>query len=588
MNKNFFFSLRYKITLAFFGLGFFLSLGLGVAAYRILEEKLFAELRDTVGNVTRMGAALLDRPSLTYLAERQKAPATPELAEMVENSPAFRTISAQLNFIRDTEKELIRYVYLLAPTSDPGTARFMADADVIALKENDAATQDISHFNAELDLAGFPVLKDALHNAKHIVEPDFVYDETFGVNSVSGYAPVLADDGQTLLALLGLDMADTEVRAALAEVLRKSIAVGGLSLFISLMMAIILGTLLTRGIIRLDQLVRSFAEKDFAVRSDVSSNDEVGRLGSSFNHMAGTIEEYSARLEALLQAYGRFVPHDLLRLLDKKSILDVNLGDQTQREMSVLFSDIRNFTSISETMNAKDNFDFINSYLRQVGPRIRSHSGIIDKYIGDAVMALFPERVEDAIDAALEMQDIVRAYNIQRHDMNFPMIKIGIGIHTGSVTLGTIGEEQRMDGTVISDTVNLASRIEGLTKEYGCAIVISDKVLDRLEQPDKYFIRFVDRVRAVGKTEAVTLYEIFNADDADLVEHKHQTYQDYSTALDRYFSRDFGAAESLFAKVAAANANDIPARIFLNRTRHLIANGIPPGWNGISHYGTKH
>ncbi len=587
MDSSYFFSFRHKLILAFFGIGFVLSIALGVVAHRILEEKLFTQLRGNVGNLTRLGAELIDKDALASLVELQKTGVPPENIDMIERSGNFRIVSDQLNFIRDTEKELIRYIYLVAPAEDPKIAKYVVDADVVPLKDEGAPDEEVSHFNTDLDIADFPVMQDALRHPKNIVEPDFVYDKAFGVNSISGYAPVMDSDGKTMLALLGLDMVDTEVQAALAEVLQKSIVAAILSLLVSLLSAIVLGSYLTKGIIRLDNLVHSFAAKDFAVRADLATNDEVGRLGNSFNHMAETIEEYSARKQALLHAYGRFVPHDLLRLLEKQSILDVSLGDQTQREMSVLFSDIRNFTSISETMTPRENFNFINSYLSRVGPGIRSHKGIIDKYIGDAVMALFPEKAEDAIDAALEMQQVVRLYNEHRQSSRYPAIKIGVGVHTGKVMLGTIGEEQRMDGTVISDTVNLASRIEGLTKTYGCNIIVSDTVLNRIGRQDKYSLRFIDKVRVVGKNEPVTLYEIYDADEAAEIRLKRETLPDYSRAVDSYYGRDFKTAESLFARVVAANGNDVPARLFLEKARACLSNGVPAGWDGISRYDSK-
>ena len=163
-------------------------------------------------------------------------------------------------------------------------------------------------------------------------------------------------------------MVDTDVRAALRNATLVTSIVIGATLLLAIVSSVLMGTLFTRGIISLDDVVRRFGKENLEVRAEVRTRDEVGRLGASFNSMAETIQEYSARLEALLSAYGRFVPHELLRLLDKGSILDVKLGDQTEKEMTVLFSDIRSFTSLSETMTPFENFNFINSYLRRMGP----------------------------------------------------------------------------------------------------------------------------------------------------------------------------------------------------------------------------
>ena len=215
------------------------------------------------------------------------------------------------------------------------------------------------------------------------------------------------------------------------------------------------------------------------------------------------------RLAKINAAYGRFVPHDFLRFLGHESIVDVRLGDQIQKEMTVLFSDIRSFTTISEAMTPQENFNFINSYLSRVNPVIRAHQGFIDKYIGDAIMALFPESADDAVRAAVEMQKQVIIYNQDRQLSNHPPITIGIGLHAGTLMLGTIGEEERMESTVIADAVNLASRLEGLTKVYGAGILVSGSILERLGKREKYMCRFVDRVTVKGKEAAVSVYMKF-------------------------------------------------------------------------------
>lgn len=161
----------------------------------------------------------------------------------------------------------------------------------------------------------------------------------------------------------------------------------------------------------------------------------------------------------------------VFKISSEKDIKDVELGDQIQKQMTVFFSDIRSFTELSESMSPMENFNFINSYLKRINPIIRKHNGFIDKFIGDAVMAIFPESPEDAISAAIEIQLEVRKYNSHRHNNGYRPIQIGIGINTGSLMMGTVGDSNRMDTTVIGDTVNLASRLESLTKQYFCQLL---------------------------------------------------------------------------------------------------------------------
>ncbi len=189
-------------------------------------------------------------------------------------------------------------------------------------------------------------------------------------------------------------------------------------------------------------------------------------------------------------AYARFVPGEFLSLLGKRTIIDVALSDNVQMEMTVLFSDIRSFTSISEGMDPHRNFQFLSGFLSKMGPLVRENHGFIDKYIGDAIMALFQSQ-DDAVDAAIALSQQLVEYNRVRQENGLPPIDIGVGLNTGMLTLGTLGENDRMDGTVISDAVNLASRIEGMTKMYNVTVLVSEHTLPRSQGCQSFFDPFI-------------------------------------------------------------------------------------------------
>jgi signal transduction histidine kinase/class 3 adenylate cyclase/ActR/RegA family two-component response regulator len=287
------------------------------------------------------------------------------------------------------------------------------------------------------------------------------------------------------------------------------------------------------------------------------------------------------RLAKLNAAYGKFVPHEFLRLLGQESIIDVKLGDNLQREMSVMFSDIRSFTSISEQMTPEENFAFINSYLGRVSPVIRKHRGFIDKYIGDAVMALFPESADDALQAAIEMQQEVTVFNQRRQANGYMPITIGVGVHTGNLMLGTIGEEQRMESTVIADAVNLASRLEGLTKLYAAGILISDRTLHNLNDLTKYNYRFVDRVKVKGKNQPVAVFEVYDGDAEPIKQLKKQTQTNFEQAVVVYHQQNFVQSQQIFDEVLDVNPNDKAAKLYYDRCAKYLKSGIPEGWTGI-------
>ncbi len=313
----------------------------------------------------------------------------------------------------------------------------------------------------------------------------------------------------------------------------------------------------------------------------VRSNDEIGELAERFNEMTGQIEQYISNIEKMNKAYYRFVPRQFLDFLEKKSITEVQLGDQVQKEMSVLFTDIRDFTSMSEELTPKETFDFLNEYLSVMEPLISRNHGFIDKYIGDSIMALFMGNVENAIDAAIEMRVALADFNVKRKLENKNPIDSGIGIHTGNLMLGVVGGHGRMDGTVVSDAVNLASRIEGLTKMYGTSIIISQDTLIKLEDPGRYDYRFLDVVKVKGKKEAVYIFEVLDGEPKKTKQLKIETKADFGKGLQLYKNKQFEEALDLFRNVIRLNPEDHAAELYVARCRNIIDFGIPEDWDGV-------
>ncbi len=280
-------------------------------------------------------------------------------------------------------------------------------------------------------------------------------------------------------------------------------------------------------------------------------------------------------------AYSNFVPLEFLKLLEKESIIDVRLGDHVQKHMAVLFADIRSFTTLSEAMTPKENFEFINNYLGRVSPVIRKHNGFIDKYIGDAIMALFPEKADDAVQAAIEIHKQLDLFNQERLQMNKPAVKVGIGVHIGTLMLGTIGETKRMEGTVISDAVNLASRLEGLTKPYGVSIIISGDILAELEDPSVYFYRFLGKVRVKGKLEPVQIFEVVDAEPADVMDKKIALEGEFHSAIELFYQQKFRQAAKQFQQILNYLPQDKAAEFYLERCHQYIEKGPPQDWSGV-------
>ena len=287
------------------------------------------------------------------------------------------------------------------------------------------------------------------------------------------------------------------------------------------------------------------------------------------------------KLHKINSSYGRFLPHDFMKTLGKESIIDVKLGDHVEGEMTVLFSDIRSFTAISEGMSPEENFNFLNDYLSRCIPAIKDNKGFIDKYIGDAVMAIFPKDPVNAVKASLDTMHLLKKYNKERAENDLFPINIGMGLHTGSLMLGTIGNEDRMDGTVISDAVNLASRVEGLSKMFGASIVVTENTLAGIQKPDEYNYRFLCKVQVKGKQKPVAIYEFFDGDPLNLIELKKKTKADFDAGLDHYFKKEFTKAAALFEQVLQLNPNDKTVRLYLERSAQFMVNRVNDDWKGI-------
>lgn len=288
------------------------------------------------------------------------------------------------------------------------------------------------------------------------------------------------------------------------------------------------------------------------------------------------------RLKQMNQASNRFVPQEYLSFLSKESIVDVHLGDYVTGERTVMFSDLRSFTSISEGMTPQENFEFVNAYLGRVSPIIRKHNGIIIKYLGDAIHAIFPGTADDGVRAGIEKLEQVTAYNDYRRTKGRMPIQVGIGVNTGQMMVGMVGELHRMQGDAFSDEVNLTSRLEGLTKYYHVSFIISAATYSRLADPTRYNIRFLDRVQVKGKQKPLDLYEVYDTDPPALRALKQETQQEYEEALKLYYGCDFETAQAKLFRVLQHNPRDKVAWQHLVKATQLVEQGATEGWTGVT------
>ena len=303
-------------------------------------------------------------------------------------------------------------------------------------------------------------------------------------------------------------------------------------------------------------------------------------LAKKFTNSFRKVENLTEDLISTNKSFSRFVPSEYLSFLNKSSILDVALGDSMQRDMTVFFSDIRSYTSLSELMSPTTNFAFINDYFGRVVEYSHSNEGQVNQYLGDGILALFTGSPENAIRAAIEIQrDIADIKQLGGFQMTEPL-RTGIGIHSGPLILGMMGTEKRMTPSVISDTVNTASRIEGLTKFFGAQIIVSGPSLSKIEDPHQFDFRFLGKVTVKGKIDSLNIYEILDGLPEAVRAMKVGTRADFEAGLNFYFERKFYEAKACFESVLEVNPDDLAARIYVRNSEEYYGAGVAEEWAG--------
>lgn len=268
-------------------------------------------------------------------------------------------------------------------------------------------------------------------------------------------------------------------------------------------------------------------------------------------------------------SFSKFVPTQFLDMLGKSSAKDISLGECKLQEMTILFADIRDFTSLSESMSPEENFKFINSYLKKMSPVIKKNNGFIDKFIGDAIMAIF-HLPEEGLKASIQMIEELQALNEGRNNAGYRPLRIGIGLNTGMLMMGTIGHEDRLSTTVIGDTVNLSARLESLTKEYFTPILVSEFTMINLPEKEKEFLREVDSVIVKGKTNAVKIFECFANDSEDLKIQKKKCIKEFTEAVSFLEAEDYVTALDKFLKLKDILVGDVILSFHIIRCQEMI------------------
>jgi predicted ATPase/class 3 adenylate cyclase/tRNA A-37 threonylcarbamoyl transferase component Bud32 len=267
----------------------------------------------------------------------------------------------------------------------------------------------------------------------------------------------------------------------------------------------------------------------------------------------------------LIEAQRRFVPSQFLESLARRDIAHVGVGEYVVKRMSVMFCDIRGFMRIAEHLDPRNVIELLNRYFSNMERPIVDAGGFIGSFAGDEIMALFEGTIASAVRAGVAMWRALDAFNVRNAELNQPTLNMGVGVNTGTVVLGTVGGENRIQCGVVGDTVNLASRVEQLTKIYDARFLVSGATYAELSDPDAFTIRLIDRTPVVGKSVPVDVYEVLDADPPDRRRMKVATRERLYVGMDAYFRGDFNTAQTLFELLRSEDPADRVLAIFVER-----------------------
>jgi adenylate cyclase len=373
----------------------------------------------------------------------------------------------------------------------------------------------------------------------------------------------------------------------------------GASLLVSLLLLLLFAGRITRPLRQMtDTMQDIITTGDMSERVETLYRDETGRLGHTFNLMTADLEKAYGLVKgyALHASVAKENEEKIRRIFQKyvpKAVIDQFYASPEKllvgemRPVAVLFSDIRSFTTIVETFNPSELVEMLNGYFGTMAKPIYERHGIVDKHIGDAIMAVFgaPEKQENdalaAVLAALDMLDALVAFNEVQRLRDRPPLKIGIGIHYGPVIVGNIGSEYKMDYTVMGDRVNLASRLEGLSKKYHEPLIVSDSIQRRVR--DQIPFRLLDKASVKGRREGTGIFTLRRT----LASAEAEAWKAHNDSTALYYDRKFREAADGFRRVLKLIPRDEHASRFLTHCEQLMGKPVKPGWDGVVEWTDK-
>lgn len=363
--------------------------------------------------------------------------------------------------------------------------------------------------------------------------------------------------------------------ALVIKILKIIALIGGVLLLVITLMTIYL----LSSINKLRRSVNLIASGEWDVKVQIRTRDEVEELGERFNMMASSIRQYIQEMTKLSNAYFRFVPQQFLKVLGKKNMTQISLGEQTNRRMTMLVCNTRSFSEFSKTLSTDENFRFINSFLKEFGPAIREYGGFTSRYLGPGMLAMFPNEPEEALKAAMKLRATLEGYNVHRQNSGYEPINIGVAVHTADVMIGIIGEEQRLEGSVVSMDVDLTLELEKLSAKLGVNVLLSENCMRSLKMPPQGAYRKLGSFQLAEEISTIELFDVFEGDPEHIRKLKQETKQSFERAVELFRSGRFYDAREVFVSVVKRNRYDLAAKLYFFECDRYFQEGVSEEWN---------
>ena len=322
---------------------------------------------------------------------------------------------------------------------------------------------------------------------------------------------------------------------------------------------------------KIEKAVSRLSDGEIKDEIQIGGNKQFEGIEHGLNKINDVYKEKENLIKKTNLEYEKYVPKQFLKFLGKNSILELELGNQVQKEVTTMFCDIRNSTATSSTLSLEDNFNYINSYLKVVSPLVRKHGGFVDKYLGDGILAVFM-KAENAMECAVQIVKAIEQKN--KSSVATPSMDVGISLNTGEVVFGVVGEEERKSPTIISDTVNLASKMENINKFFHTKIIFSKRTLNSLRNEYPLSYRFIGTLTLEDK-DYLSMFECLDSYDKKTREKLESVKVTFEQGVRYYNLGKYHNAKENFQIVLKRAREDKVAYMYYNKCEQKISGENP-------------